>query len=389
MIAGSVGDSRHSPRAKMTMAAAKVIPAAAPPPRWPPMITTVQVTAQAAAASAAPVVRRWPASRRRTNSCAPTTVSMLAANARLRRVNADSARPGHVPGEAGLELAKADRHDQRGERPHPQKCLVPEHVPKAGPLRPRPPSGAAAAPGSEPGQHRHEHQERRRVDEIDGDEGAGMGDADHGGRAKRATTEPGVQGRVPNREHGGVIGRADQADQEGVLGGPDHGHPKAGQSGGPEQRGGGAREGQRGRADGGHDQAGHQRPPWRPPVGRGTPHRIADEGCQGDRGDDEAGRAVAELPDPVCVDEQKRQRQATADGGHEVTAQYHPRRARQHRDKSWPPALRASWVVRHDGGAKRSSAWPAATTCGWSRGSRAVRMAAARAVTAAASACLP
>src|SRR5271154_3229702 len=56
MIAGRVGDSRLSPRAKIIVAVTKVTSAAALPPRWPPMITTTQLTAQARAASAAPVV---------------------------------------------------------------------------------------------------------------------------------------------------------------------------------------------------------------------------------------------------------------------------------------------------------------------------------------------
>src|SRR5260370_879993 len=68
----------------MAIAAAKAIWAAAPPPRWPATITIAQLAAQAAPASATPVVRRRPASRRRTNSCAQTTVKVLAAKARAR-----------------------------------------------------------------------------------------------------------------------------------------------------------------------------------------------------------------------------------------------------------------------------------------------------------------
>ena len=50
-------------------------------------------------------------------------------------VRADTTRPCRVPGEAGLELAEAHGHDERGERPHPHKRPVLENLPEAGPLR--------------------------------------------------------------------------------------------------------------------------------------------------------------------------------------------------------------------------------------------------------------
>jgi predicted enzyme related to lactoylglutathione lyase len=65
----------------------------------------------------------------------------------------EASRARLLVGAAGLELAEADRHDQRGEQPHPREGRVPEHLPVAGfaEVRPRlahwhPAPGGAGGP---------------------------------------------------------------------------------------------------------------------------------------------------------------------------------------------------------------------------------------------------